>query len=157
MNKVMQNLKSLFANNKSKVARNVVKVALVASPLLMAASCEKPKVCVDPENPDCENYDPKIALRKDSARLTAQFRSDFEAMNSDEVLKSAFISQFFPRLQEKTLKDSVNASEGAVRKMHDAYGNPMEGANEEQNRLTNNLEKTCIDWFEVCAKLGHSR
>lgn len=150
-----KNLKSILANGKNKLARKIGFGFLLASPFLLATSCKNESECNDAWNPDCENYDPKYTLRQDSIRLTNQFRQDFVSI--DAVLGNSFRFQFQPRLTGNTLKDSINATDGAVDDLFTMYGNPMTGATEEQNQIANKTKQTCVDWFAVNAQLGHPR
>ena len=151
----MNRNKKCMINSKSNVVRNLGYALLLIAPVVMATSCKKEVVCNDYTDPNCENYDPNYALRQDSIRLTNQFRQDFVAI--DASLGNDFLYQFQVRLNGNTLKDSVGATEGAVDKLHDMYGNPMTGATEAQNQIANKTKQTCVDWFAVCAQLGHPR
>lgn len=53
-----KNLKSILANGKNKLARKIGFGFLLTAPFLLATSCKDNTGCDDPQNPDCENYDP---------------------------------------------------------------------------------------------------
>ena len=106
-----------------------------------------------PGNP----VDSNAIWRADSTRLTNQWRKDVTAIRNDPISQSEFDGRIASILSGTTTKDSLDATDKTIDAMYKDYGNPMQGATEEQNTMFANTKKTCIDWFSVYEKLGYKR